>query len=337
MKIHFALIAALGGFLIVQASVLDIQCTSNDLPQEESYDVLTTEYHGWIRLNDPFYVEQTIHLHAVYNQTHNITYSQICEVNDKDFQLPGFIDPYTLNKIHRSVVTRIRGFLLSDQETVNLIPGRKDPEPTSSDEIETIYPTTVRTTTPEVPTAATPPTKRKSMTAFVTMTNVHSMKKRHPDLRRDLDLEDEDDEVPEAYVPPKKKSYLKFVSSRLTSLYKDRPKNVGAATSEESFKKEVLRQRIYRLEKQRDQVALLFSLKVVYMVQDPSPSCLRLKGIKSSLRCFSMHYEEIADSPDYQTAAHYFQELTNLDAKIAAESKLYYSFDRRGNMDDIES
>ncbi|AJG39123.1 X protein [Shayang Fly Virus 2] len=308
--------------LSARARILEIECSSANATSEDPYDVLSTEYHGWIKLNDPFYVEQTINIHAVYNTTHNLTYTQTCETNDKDFQTPGFIDPGKLQEIHRKVVTKISGFLVSTID--NVIPGKGkiNEEDSAEDEVTPnllfdFIPLTTTTTT-------TTPRPKRTLEAKVTVRNWHRMKQVFPDIRRDLALVEDEDEMPEAYVPPKRKSYTRYVKARLASLVKSN--HPLRKPTDREAKKDILRARIFKLERQRDQVALLFSIQILYAVKEPSPLCQKLKSVRAAIKCFAHHYDELMESPDYHNTAHYFHELTNLEAKIAAESKLFYIY-----------
>lgn len=314
-----AIILILLALASASGRVLEIECNSANATQDGPYDVLSTEYHGWIKLNDPFYVEQTINIHAVYNTTHNMTYTQICETNDKDFQTPGFIDPFKLHEIHRKVVTKISGFLYSneenkDDETKGGQPDVFEEEDESPNQTFDFIP---------MPPPTTSPRPQRSLNAAITVRNIHKMKRTYPELRRDLALVDDDEVVPEAYIPPRRKSYIRYVYNRLISLAKSKH---PVKTTIKEEKKEILRARIFKLERQRDQVALLFTIQVLYSVKNPSSYCQKIKSVRAAIKCFAHHYDELMDSPDYSTAAHYFHELINLEAKVASESKLFYTY-----------
>nr|APG78747.1 putative X protein [Wuhan House Fly Virus 1] len=316
--------------------VLKIPCTISE-ETLSAYNTVVTEFQGTVNLSDPFSISQKVVLEFT-NGSKTYLYTQVCETDSSEIRISHFIDTDNAANIYNKLVHKT--------PIVN---------PTNQYQMPSNLP--LSTTTAKTPTTTTPDSKYElgfelsdemdnSLEAPITvepatLQNVsikvsntftrHSMGK---DLERDLrtlspNFYDDDDDVPTAYQP--KGSYFYNVQHSIRrftrstpGLASDKLNQMSRNLIRYSTAKQILAKRLFKMEKQEEQLITLFYASMLMAVRSPPYRCVNISVYTQVVECYADILSRPHGKRSHNRLLRYiFIEINVLQGRIASETELY--------------
>lgn len=314
---------------------LKIFCQSNDT-MEGAYDSIFAEYSGRVNLIVPFTMSQILTLSTPWNETHSITYSQVCELDSDQLFSHGLLDPDTIDNAYKRVEAKIWSCLNpGPKNSTNLMPPSS---PTTTTTTTTTLPTTESLTesydhdlnSPDTDSIIPPPdvdVHSQTIPGYINLATIRHNKDILNEVSRNLrylDDEDEDAHLPESYKPARSRSYKAKIQRFIASKVKGN--NNGASnhkmtSADFALGSEYLRKRIYILENRYLKLIYLFRVSMNSVVK--GHYCIKVIELKHVIRCTHYSMSSIQSSPYKRSILKMVSDIMDLDSKIDDDTELY--------------
>ncbi|AJG39165.1 putative X protein [Wuhan House Fly Virus 1] len=315
--------------------VLKIPCSVSE-ETLSAYNTVVTEFQGTVNLSDPFSISQKVVLEFT-NGSKTYLYTQVCETDSSEIQISHFIDTDTASNIYNKLVHK-----------APIVNPDNHYKPLPDLQVSQTDATTSTTTTPDPryalgihlsdewdnavePHVTTTPSALQNVSIKVSNTFTrHSMGR---ELERDLrnlspNFYDDEDEIPIAYQP--KGSYFYNVQDsirRFTRSTSESNKNLDQVSKNllrYSTAKQILAKRLFKMEKQEEQLITLFYASMLMAVRSPPHRCVNIMVYTQVVEC----YAEILSRPNGRRShnrllRYIFIEINVLQGRIASETELY--------------
>lgn len=327
---------------------LHIFCTSDD-KANGSYDAIETDYHTRLNLRYPVSLRQTIHLEGQFNNTHNVSYSQICEVDNDFLYIDGFISGEKVSHTHKTVRAKVISLLFNffhpetgENQILNVVnktpPIPKWFSPTTTHEPETRTRSTTTSTTPS-PYNQDNPLSDGIFGNDLFLNTIQFNPSVRSELERELrtlTMDEEEEKIPDSYHPQRSNQYQSkvqaLVGGRSRDISRRKHRFTRSANGDNSdshdhrIALQILRKRLFRMENKMKKLIFLFKVSLKVKSNNIKPLCLQIVGLKTLIRCINASYDSVMEYSLKEPLIRILVEILDLEIKIDVDTDLYDSY-----------